>query len=291
MHVDMVVVKYEKDEEFKSFLESVKLAYRSVSPDITLRLLIFDNSLNKIDIKKFQDPKIEIIYIKSEENFFHSAGINYIFEKYIPQSGYSVIINPDVYLPSNFFNVLRYEIDTLIENSRIAAIDFRQIPFDHPKVVFNNGETDWVSGAGFLIQNRYFFEVGMFDAVSFPMYMNDVDLSIRLTINNYKLLSSFACFIFHRKRIFNDEISSSDYEYIQSIQGYIKIYYKYKQEEKLKEYLNIIKLDDRINSVLSKKNFIKLTDTENLKHIKKIKINKRLQRKFFVGYELGETKY
>lgn len=109
---------------------------------------------------------------------------NYLFSKVRPKDWF-FIVNPDVYLHENCL----YELMQSAKYSRGAAIiEARQMPFAHPKEYDKEtGETPWASGFGMLIKSKFFNEVGGFDE-NLWMYCEDVDLSWRAWINNYRVI-------------------------------------------------------------------------------------------------------
>ncbi|MEO3945592.1 glycosyltransferase [Gorillibacterium sp. CAU 1737] len=112
------------------------------------------------------------------------------------QSPYILFLNMDTEIYPDAVNVLTKEIGS--SPPSIAAWELRQFPYEHPKVYDPlTGETDWTSGAAFLVRRDVFEQVQGFDKHIF-MYAEDVDLSWRIRLQGYKIrYVPKACIIHH----------------------------------------------------------------------------------------------
>ena len=122
-----------------------------------------------------------IVINESNEGFGKGNNIGFSFGK----SPYVCFFNIDTSLYKDTLS----ELWNIIQNSdsRVAAWELRQQPFEHPKM-YNpiNMETEWVSGAAFAVRREVFEQVNGFDDGIF-MYCEDVDLSWRIRCLGYKL--------------------------------------------------------------------------------------------------------
>jgi GT2 family glycosyltransferase len=120
-----------------------------------------------------------------------------------------LVINPDT-LPA--FHLLRRLSATADTHANFGAVEPRQVPIEHPKSFdVRTGETDWVSGACFLVSGDAFTTVGGFDDLFF-MYGEDVDLSWRLRSIGKQLYVCPETFVLHAKRVVNGSPVASTVE-------------------------------------------------------------------------------
>ncbi|WP_210324594.1 glycosyltransferase family 2 protein [Chelatococcus reniformis] len=111
------------------------------------------------------------------------------------------IQNPDVIASPRM-------LETLIEPLKTAGVgiaEAKQLPVEHPKDYDpKTGETSWAMGACLLIPARLFKSINGFDADSFFMYCDDVDLSWRTKLAGFKVIHHPAAVVFHDKRLSAD---------------------------------------------------------------------------------------
>lgn len=103
-------------------------------------------------------------------------------------AGHSDIVcflNIDTELFPDTITALEYEIE--YSSGRTALWEFRQFPYEHPKMYdILTGETTWSSGAAFAVRRYVFEDLHGFDEKIF-MYAEDVDLSWRIRTAGYTL--------------------------------------------------------------------------------------------------------
>lgn len=103
-------------------------------------------------------------------------------------AGHSDIVcflNIDTELFPDTITALEYEIEYSF--GRTALWEFRQFPYEHPKMYdILTGETTWSSGAAFAVRRYVFEDLHGFDEKIF-MYAEDVDLSWRIRTAGYTL--------------------------------------------------------------------------------------------------------
>jgi GT2 family glycosyltransferase len=108
------------------------------------------------------------------------------------------IQNPDVIATPRL-------LSELIEPLRlpgVGQVEARQIPIEHPKPYDPvTRETPWASTACALIPRSVFDEVGRFDAESFFLYCDDLDLSWRIRLAGYRVVFQPSASVFHDKRL------------------------------------------------------------------------------------------
>ena len=111
---------------------------------------------------------------------------------------YLLIMNPEILLPPRGITELLAPFD----DPDTGLTEARQIPVEHPKAYdFRTGETEWSSGACFMISRQLFAELGGFDTETFFMYCEDVDLSWRIRLRGKKLIYRPEAGVFHARRL------------------------------------------------------------------------------------------
>lgn len=96
-----------------------------------------------------------------------------------------LILNPDTELCADCLARLLQAAEA--NDSRIAAWEPRQVPYEHPKKYDPvTMTTPWCSGAALLMRRSAFEEVGGFDP-RFFLYCEDVDISWRLRCRGWRL--------------------------------------------------------------------------------------------------------
>jgi cellulose synthase/poly-beta-1,6-N-acetylglucosamine synthase-like glycosyltransferase len=135
-------------------------------------------------------------YVFFDDNLGSGGGSNRLAQE--SSSDLILVLNPDTYPKPD----LLIELRKAIANERVAAVDARQIPIEHPKYFDpNTGECSWVSGCCMLIKRVAFDQVGGFDSKQFPMYCDDVDFSWKLRHAGFKVVHQPTAAVFHAKSL------------------------------------------------------------------------------------------
>jgi GT2 family glycosyltransferase len=227
MKVSSVILFFRNsDDEILACINSIERAIKNVSQHDLHHEFILGFSDTQIS------PQVEQIILHKKikyqsfpSNVYHSVGINKLVNH--SSSDYLFVLNPDtVVSPDLFLEFLSQESQ---KDDDVVVIECRQIPFDHPKsYCAKTGEVTWVSGACFFIKTSAFKLVSGFNGSVFPMYCNDVDLSLRLRSKGFKLTYSPLLRVFHKKLIVeNDSILRSDYEKKESLKSYLLMHIFY----------------------------------------------------------------
>ena len=172
------------DKYFAGFLlqdfpkENIRINLIDNSPSLDSYNYIKENYLDK-------NFPITINLFRSTKNLGFSGGNNFLFEKFIDDLDYPYffLLNQDGSLKENCLKELALNISKFPDTGMLEAI---QAPREHPKkydpITF---ETSWCSGGGVLINKIALKEVGFFDD-KFFLYCEDVDLSWRMWLKNWK---------------------------------------------------------------------------------------------------------
>ncbi len=186
------------------------------------KILVVDNGSTDNSVRAITKyyPDVEILQLES--NIGYAAGNNAGFEFITNQkSDYIIFLNNDTIVDSNFIEPL---IEPLIENSSIGqtvpkifyANDRDKIWYAGGKVnlwsgsVYHEGirkhyaefskdskNTDYATGCCFAMRYQDYEKLSGFDT-SFPMYAEDVDLSLRIRANGKNIFYVPNAVIWHK---------------------------------------------------------------------------------------------
>ena len=174
----------------------------------------------------------ELEYEFFGENLGHGGGHNRLSKK--SKSDYLIFANPDVLVLPNVIDVC---VSAFEENVELAALDARQLPFEHPKE-YNQirGGTSWCSGAFMVVRGHAFRKVGGFDDKTFFMHGDDVDLSWRLKLSGFQIMHKPDAVVFHSKFLeAENRISSSIAELKYSALSALLLPWKWSRDDVLSE--------------------------------------------------------
>jgi len=201
------------------------------------RIVLIDNYSKESDrksiVKIYEDYKdiCDIHLILNNENYGYSGGNNIGYDYLVSNNleGELIILNPDVEISSNTFQVM---FDALKSNvggvmARTVHMNDTRIMYDYIKlkgfmqkyVTSNNKicQTDYLAGSCMLINRALIDKIGLFD-VSFFMYWEDVELSLRIKRSGFKLISTTETSIYRSE---NDQNRSFNAIYYSSKNAFI----------------------------------------------------------------------
>lgn len=167
---------------------------------------------------------VKIREINKNKQLGFGEAHNFAFLHAKPASHF-LIINPDVYLHEDCISEM---IKTMFSDDEIGIVEARQLPFEHPKEYDSEtGETPWASGFGILVKSNFFKKVGGFDEL-FWMYCEDVDLSWRAWLNEYKVVYNPNAVAYHFTGAYFEYQPNRFYlEQFWSARNYFYIMYKF----------------------------------------------------------------
>lgn len=184
--VDVSIVTHNSERHLARFL--VSLAEQAV--DRGLCVTFVDNASTDDTVAVLLDAQLSYsetfatfeVLTNSRNVGFGAAHNRAIGEGSAP---FVLMLNPDTELQADCF--LRLLQKANADDSRMAAWEPRQVPYEHPKKYDPvTMTTPWCSGAALLMRRSAFEDVGGFDA-RFFLYCEDVDLSWRLRRKGWQL--------------------------------------------------------------------------------------------------------
>ncbi|MEN5266057.1 glycosyltransferase [Stenotrophomonas sp. TWI587] len=202
----------------------VTLAYGDSSPTDSLRSVIEDAGAACSALA-------DVEYVHFGKNMGSAGGHNALME--LDQTDFTILMNPDI----------MFAPDALIELARpfadpsVGMSEPKQLPFEHPKE-YNpaSGETPWASGACTLVRRTVLSELQGYDARTFFLYCDDVDLSWRARLKGYKLIYCPQAAVFHDKRMqFGGERPVGWAEKFYSAEAGLLMAYKYCRDDRVKQ--------------------------------------------------------
>lgn len=183
--MDIIIVTYNSEKWIGMCIDSLIKAKR-LFPD--LKLFFVDNHSDDKTVellnaykKRGEFSEFKIIQQKQNLGFgtANNLGASFGTDEII------CFLNIDTEVFEDSFERLNSII--LKSCAEIGAWEFRQMPYEHPKI-YNpvTGETSWMSGAAFAVRRAVFEKLQGFDENIF-MYAEDVDFSWRLRALGYKI--------------------------------------------------------------------------------------------------------
>ncbi|WP_321342321.1 hypothetical protein [Breoghania sp.] len=193
-----VVLYNNTKEEISQLLWSIKENIKTI--DDKVEFAILDNSEEPVTLSQFDLGGIGASrwLIHRPENIGFGAGHNQLMSKaFDGDATHYMGLNPDGFLLRDaVVNALQFAVS----KGCPSLIELDAEPLTHPKWYHPiSGETEWVSGAAFLLDREVYNRTSGFDE-AFPMYCEDVDLSFRARIAEARL------YVAPRARFYHDTV-------------------------------------------------------------------------------------
>ncbi len=213
-----------------------------------------ENEYNKVlkECKNFKEINGISLELSKQRNYGFGKGHNEIYRKNKKvYKDFFIILNPDSILHSDLIINISQYLDNL-KDSRWGLLELTQFPSEHPKY-FNPEtlETNWASGAGTIINCNAFKELGMFDENIF-MYGEDVDLSIRMRMANYKVLTLPNAKFTHLTKD-TDVSKESEFTRVHKQAAELYLRYKFAKDDDVEKYISLIGKGDMHREEILKK--------------------------------------
>jgi hypothetical protein len=209
----------------------------------TAQLLLGDSapealSLSRAEVARLGTAALPVELVEFDDNLGHGGGQNRLAEGL--SEDLLLVINPDTVAEPQLVSRL---VATMARNGRVAIVEARQLPVEHPKDYDPaTGRTDWTSMACALLRARAVEEVGLFDATTFFMHGDDVDLSWRMRLAGWELVHEPAARVFHDKRIGTaGYIEPSSAEAVHGPLAGLLLAYKYDRDDQVEALSELLR--------------------------------------------------
>lgn len=183
---------------------------------------------------------IRITYQFFDANLGSARGHNRLAEN--NNADVILLTNPDIVVsPRLIENML-----VGLARQGVGMVEAKQLPIEHPKDYDPlTGETSWGSGACTMILSSLFRKLKGYDADSFFLYCDDVDLSWRVRLAGYKIMFQPAAIAFHDKRLSVDAAwQPSDAERYYSAEGGLLLTHKWSRPDLTEKFLTYFERSD-----------------------------------------------
>jgi GT2 family glycosyltransferase len=197
---------------------------------------------------------MQVSYDFFGENLGTACGHNRLASAAEDRADFLWIQNPDVIVTPRLFSLVLGPF----RRSGVGQVEAKQIPIEHPKEYdATTGETEWTTTACVMTPMAVFREVGGFDAESFFMYCDDVDLALRIRQLGYRLIFQPAAACFHDKRLLDDGTWNPTWaeQYYSAEAGLIMLH-KWSYPELLEETLSFFQASSDPKLERAAKNFL-----------------------------------
>ena len=216
--ISIVLVTYNSETIIKDFLLQNQLQNHK-------NIIVVDNASRDKTVSLIKRIRPDVHVIQSKENIGFGSAMNLGLAS--NSSEYALVINPDTFLSTSFFNdlcegVLRNKAAGLIAPTIVNDNYFLSPPSSEFKKNINNKlhlkiydqNVDFISGACFLVKPSLFIDRKIFDENIFLFY-EDNDLSEQVGLMGLDKIILSDCFIYHQ-----GESSSSPTHFINSLKNY-----------------------------------------------------------------------
>jgi GT2 family glycosyltransferase len=181
------------------------------------------------DLKSLGRVSVEFF----NENLGHGGGQNRLLAT--TSSELTLVLNPDVVVAPDIF----LEMVPVVRRPTAGLVEARQMPSEHAKSFDPvTGKTSWGSGACLLAHTKLLRDLGGFDAETFFLYCDDVDLSWRARLAGHDVVYQPTAVCFHDKRLSDDGgWMAGGAERYYSAEAGLLLPYKYSRSDLTERYL------------------------------------------------------
>ena len=171
-------------------VRAVTLAFGDSSP-----LPILDDS-QVAELRALCEPYVFLTYSWFAANLGSARGHNTLAAG--SDADFILLTNPDIVVSPRTFDLLLEPF----HRKAVGMTEAKQLPVEHPKDFDRTtGETSWASGACSMIPRAVFEALDGYDATSFFLYCDDVDLAWRVRRLGLRIVHQPAAAVFHDKRV------------------------------------------------------------------------------------------
>lgn len=170
-----------------------------------------------------------IEHVWFDANLGSARGHNTLLQK--TSSDFVLIMNPDVRLAPNCL----VELIAAFSDPKVGMVEAKQLPIEHPKAFTSSGETSWAATACAMFKKPLLDTLNGFDAETFFLYCDDVDISWRVRLEGLKVIYQASAAVFHDKRLGHKgawQVGAAEKYY--SAEAALLLAYKYSRDDILK---------------------------------------------------------
>ncbi len=194
--------------------------------------------LNRIE-ETVRSKGLEYSYTHFGFNAGSAAGQNLLAQAH--RSAWHFVTNPDVILGASALTQLWQRTN----DTSIGILEARQLPLELAKFYDpQTGDTSWASGACSLVRGDVWQSLDGYDAKTFFLYGDDVDLSWRVRLNGHRVVHVPTSRVFHDKRLGRDSSAVTDSERFYSAVGSYLLAYKWGTNQDRERVMEFISGDD-----------------------------------------------
>lgn len=164
-----------------------------------------------------------------DANLGSARGHNALLDK--TNADYVLVMNPDVRLEPRCL----VELLLAFKDDTVGMVEAKQLPIEHPKSFAVDGEASWAATACALFPMPLMKQLKGFDADTFFLYCDDVDMSWRIRLAGKKVVYQPSAVIYHDKRLGKGgawQVGAAERYY--SAEAALLLAYKYSREDILK---------------------------------------------------------
>ena len=241
--VDIVTVCFNDQKFFPAYLDSI-LSQTDV--DLShVNLIMVDNNSSKENYDvllqhttQAQQSLRSYQVIRENVNQGFAKGCNIGAFNSQSDGDFLFFLNSDTELhPRALANLFKHFSR---DEASYAAWEFRQFPYEHPKIYDPlTGEVSWGSGAALVIRREVFKRLKGFDTRLF-MYTEDVDISWRIRMEGFKIKYLPECIVYHYSyQSFNQ---TKPIQYFYSIFNNLQLRFKFGTMAEIKNGFRLLKM-------------------------------------------------
>jgi hypothetical protein len=188
------------------------------------------------DLRVLVGDTFSLEYTVFGANLGHGGGHNRLAEGLAED--FLLIVNPDAVAEA----LLVARLAERLADPGVGIAEARQLPVEHPKEYDpDTGDTPWASMACALLRAEAVRQVGLFDADTFFMHGDDVDLSWRMRLAGWKIAHQPTARVFHDKAIgMHGYIEANAVERVHGALAGLLLAYKYSRDDELTALIGIM---------------------------------------------------
>jgi hypothetical protein len=189
-------------------------------------------SLSDADVAGLRASTQELDSVRSVhfgDNLGHGGGQNRLAED--AAEDFLLVVNPDAVAEP----LMVAELVRRFADPGVAVVEARQVPVEHPKEYDpGTGATPWASMACAMLRLDAVRAVGLFDAESFFLHGDDVDLSWRMRLAGWSVVHQATARVFHDKAVGpHGYIAAGPAELVHGPLGSLLLAYKYSRDDQV----------------------------------------------------------